>query len=138
LKGPAWWDERHRFVFDGQILLPLGIQLSGIVSLASGRPYHVYTGNDENMNGNLKDDYQTGKGRNSERAKGYSNVDLRVTKIFRFGKYNIELIAESFNLFNRENFQADSYVGNPNSSNYMEPSIARAPRQVQVGARFSF
>ena len=138
MRGPAMWDERHRFVFSGQVLLPLGIQLSGIISLASGRPYNIYTGNDDNLNGDLTDDYQPGKGRNSERAKGYANVDLRITKILEFGKYNVELIAECFNLFNRVNYQPDSYIGNPNSPNYTEPSIALAPRQLQLGARISF
>ena len=138
LRGPAAWDERHRFQLNGQVLMLFGIQLSGIVTLSSGRPYNINTGTDENLNGNLGDDFQPGKGRNSERADGYASVDLRMSKFIHFGKYKLELISEAFNLFNHVNYAASSYVGNPNSPSYGQPMIALAPRRIQVGTRISF
>ena len=118
--------------------MPFGVQLSGIVTLVSGRPYSVNTGNDDNLNGNFTDDYLPGKGRNSERAKSYSNVALRLSKVIHIGKFDVELISEAFNLLNHVNYDAMSYVGNANSPNFGEPSIALAPRRIQFGARISF
>ncbi|MEE4311912.1 MAG: TonB-dependent receptor [candidate division KSB1 bacterium] len=138
LRGPASWDERHRFQFNGQVMLPFGVQLSGIMTLTSGRPYNVNTGTDANRNGDLRDDYQPGKGRNLERADGYSNIDLRMSKFIDFGKYRLELIAETFNLLNQVNYDASSYIGNPNSPAYGEPTVALPPRQIQFGTRISF
>lgn len=137
-RGPAGWDERHRLTVDGIFSLPLDFSASCIVTFASGRPFNVFTGNDENLNGDLNDDQPKGVGRNSERAEGYSNVDLRMSKRFGFSKYQLELIADFFNLFNHKNFDPGSYVGNSNSPNFGEPTAILAPRQIQLGVKFNF
>jgi hypothetical protein len=49
--GPTRIDERHRFVGSGVFDLPLGIQLSPIVQLASSRPYSINTGFDVDGDG---------------------------------------------------------------------------------------
>lgn len=137
-RGPAGWDERHRFTFDGQVLLPGDLLLSGIITLASGRPYNIFTGDDANLNGDLTDDQPQGVSRNSERAEAFSNVDLRISKVFGYQRYNLELIGEIFNWVNTVNFDAKSYVGNQKSPNFGQPSVALAPRQVQFGVRVRF
>lgn len=137
-RGPAIWDERHRLTLDAQILFRWDIRVSGILTMASGRPFNVFTGNDENRNGDLSDDQPPGVGRNSERTDGYSNVDLRVSKSLRFKPYEVELMADFFNLFNQRNFDPGSYVGNLNSPNFDQPTATLPPRQIQLGTIFRF
>ena len=78
--------------------------------------------------------------------------DTRVTKSFKFGeKYNLSLIAEAFNLFNRSNIatvNTGRYViasGTAPSVSNPAPSLpfgfARTflgERQIQLAARFRF
>ncbi len=137
-KGPAAWDERHRLVFDGQVRLPGELQVSWIVSFASGRPYTIYTGDDANLNGDLTDDLPPGVRRNSERAQGTSNVDLRLGRVFKLGTVGLDVILEVFNLFNHVNYDSTSIVGNQSSPNFGQPTVALAPRQIQLGAKLDF
>src|SRR6185503_20955769 len=51
-KGPATYDQRHRFVLSGVARLPLDFQLSTIVTAASGRPFTALAGADLNGDGN--------------------------------------------------------------------------------------
>jgi hypothetical protein len=104
----------------------------------SGRPYGIYTGVDDNNNGDLSDDLPEGVGRNSERTDGYFNVDLRLSKLFELSTFNLELIVDAFNIFNTVNYSPGSYVGNQKSSLFKEPTAALAPRGVQLGFRVGF
>ena len=137
-RGPASWDKRHHFTVAGQIFLPFAIKMSGIFTLASGRPYNIFTGDDDNQNGLYQDDQPPGVGRNSERAEGNSNLDFRISKLVKFSTYNLELIAEAFNVFNKVNYNANSYEGDQRSPNFEQPTIALPARQVQFGLRFGF
>ena len=137
-KGPSISDERHRLTLSGIVTLPFEFQLSGIAIISSGRPYSIYTGDDDNHNGDLTDDFPESVGRNSERTDGYFNVDLRLSKLFELSNYHIELIVDAFNIFNSTNYNPSSYVGNQKSGVFKEPTSALAPRGVQFGARFSF
>ena len=137
-RGPAGWDERHRLVVSGQALLPYGIRLSGIGRWASGRRFTVFTGNDENLNGDLTDDQPPGVGRNSEKTDGFTSVDLRLSREFQIGRWGLELVGEVFNVFNSVNFEPTSYIGNVNSPSFGEPTAALAPRQGQIGVQLSF
>lgn len=137
-RGPAGWDERHHLVVSGQTLLPYGIRLAGIARWASGRRFTVFTGNDENLNGDLTDDQPPGVGRNSEKTDGFTSVDLRISREFGLGRFKLELVGEVFNLFDAVNFDPTSYIGNLNSPSFGQPTAALAPRQSQVGIRLLF
>ena len=50
-RGPSLQDQRHRFVASGIYTLPANVQLSTIVSIASGRPYNILAGADLNGDG---------------------------------------------------------------------------------------
>ncbi len=47
--GRAGFDVRHRFHFFGTINVPWGISLNPFVSLSSGRPFNITTGQDTNL-----------------------------------------------------------------------------------------
>jgi hypothetical protein len=160
-RGRSTQDQRHRFVFSGSSQLPWKVQLAGIVSAVSGRPFTPLAGADLNGDGNggqfpsdraRRDpaDELTSVRRNSATTVGQTNVDIRVSRPFRVGGWgSIEAIVEAFNVFNRTNFIEDTnqssfvvfgsgaYPSNPLPA-YGRYTLAMPPRQVQLAVRLSF
>ena len=159
--GPATHDQRHRFVFSGFYELPWELRLSALFAAASGRPFTPLAGADLNGDGNggafppdrarrNPADESSGVGRNSETTASYVNLDLRLSKRFRFGKTGgLDLILDVFNVFNRANFFENTNQGSftifgngafpasplPTYGRYTE---TLPPRQVQLAAKVSF
>lgn len=81
--------------------------ISPILTTHSGFPFNISTGVD--INGDTNDnDRPFAVGRNTGRGPGFFAVDLRVARRFRLGsdgRRSVELIFDSFNLFNRVNFK---------------------------------
>jgi hypothetical protein len=68
---------------------------------------------------------------------GYANVDFRLTKAFAFKEATrLEVIFQSFNLFNRVNFNPPT--GNLRSGLFGKPTTALDARQLELALRFSF
>src|SRR5262249_28731147 len=115
-RGPATHDQRHRFVLSGLSQLPWDLQVSGIVTAGSGRPFTPLAGADLNGDGNggafppdrarrNPADESTSVGRNSETTAAQVDVDVRLSRRFRLGtRGTLDAIVEAFNLFNRANF----------------------------------
>lgn len=137
-KGPSRQDQRHRFVLSGIVRLPYLVQLSGIFTAASARPFNVITGSDDNGDGVFRD-RPPGVGRNSERGSNFVNLDLRVSKeINNWDPFRIQLLVDFFNLTNHDNFDPESFNGIIASPNFGQPSVAFNPRQIQLGARLQW
>lgn len=158
-KGPADTDQRHRLVLSGTYSVPGAVDISGILSAASGLPYTPLAGADLNGDG-LPDadrarqdvlDPTTAVGRNSERLPAHITVDLRVSRALRLGsKAALTPILDVFNLFNRTNvsevnaiFGTGNYPGDPRRDAQGRITFGRtqktlAPRQIQLAARLSF
>lgn len=144
-KAPSTLDERHRISINAIVDLPWGFLLSGWGTFATGRPYLVYLGTDDNNDGVITNDYPP-EGRNAGREPGYNfifkhvfayrNVNLRLSKTFHYRGYNLELMLDVFNVFNWTNF--GSYVGRMNLATFGRPTTAGAPRQIQLGTKLSF
>jgi Carboxypeptidase regulatory-like domain/TonB dependent receptor len=97
--GPSGEDVRHRFVIAGTFNVPGGFQLSMLSQAESARPFTLTTpvGDRAVVNGvkTTLDDL---------RGTPYVQVDLRVSRPFRFGeRWSVTPFAEFFNLFNRNN-----------------------------------
>ena len=161
-KGPASHDQRHRFVLSGLVRLPYDVQVSSIVTAASGRPYTALAGADLNGDGNgggtpfdrarrNPADPTSSVGRNAETMAGQFNVDLRLSKRFSVGGgAALEAIAEAFNLFDRTNFSEinnvfgrGAFPGEPQRDaqgrvTYGRYEQALPPRQVQLALKVSF
>jgi hypothetical protein len=175
-RGPSVTDQRHRLVaaFSAEPRLfhrghkMLGHffndwRLSTVVNYGSGRPVNATVQGDPNSDGNDLNDRLPGYSRNAFTGPDYATTDLRLTPTFRFReRYKLNLIAESFNLLNRDNQRvaitsngmiasASAFVQNsvmadiapypgyyqlPN--NFMKPNAAYAPRQVQLGLKFIY
>ena len=114
--GPSNNDVRHKFVVsavyaptvykgDAKSLynyLLNGWSLAPVYAFYSGRPYDATVSAPNGLNGTSGDSRFPLLGRNSFRLPSLSNLDLRLSKRFRFTeKYNLELLAEAFNVFNR-------------------------------------
>ncbi|HKO58307.1 MAG TPA: TonB-dependent receptor [Thermoanaerobaculia bacterium] len=134
--GPLDTDARHRVTLSTVYRAPLGINLSGILRWRSALPYTVFANGDPNGDG-IAADLAPGHHVNDQRGASFSQVDLRVSKDFRFGgRYGLEGIAEVFNLFNSKNpagfdrtGTANFHAGDPGQGDQ---------RVIQLGLRARF
>jgi hypothetical protein len=146
------FDQRHKFVAYASVDSPGGFTLSPIVRGNSGRPFNLLVGTDLNQDFHSTTDRPPFAGRNTGRGPGFWTVDLRVSRAFQVGDTGrIELIAEAFNMFNHLNFKGvNNTVGvlappfDVTGRKDLGPSQPLAftsafdPRQIQLGARFTF
>ena len=116
-RGPSVTDQRHRLVvafsaeprpfhrgheFLGHLFNDW--KISTVVNYGSGRPFNATVSGDPNQDGNDLNDRLPGYSRNAFTGPDYATTDLRLTRQIRFGeRYKLNLVAESFNLFNRDN-----------------------------------
>ncbi len=98
--GPSGEDIRHRFVLAGTVYIPGGFELTTLTQAESARPFTITTAD--------------GSGRiavnglptalDAFRGRAYIQMDLRVTRPFKFGdRWEVRPFAEFFNVFNRNN-----------------------------------
>ena len=161
--GPSNNDVRHKFVasavyapvfFKGGTnsfynYLANGWSIAPIYTFYTGRPFDgVVSGT--SLNGTLGDTRFPLNPRNTFRLPSIHNIDLRLSKRFKFTeRYNLELLAEGFNIINRThvfieqnllytrsgtNLNYNTNFGlntESSSSNYRE-------RQIQFATRFQF
>jgi hypothetical protein len=155
-RGPSTQDQRHRLVFSGMFVAPGNIQLSSIITVASGRPYNILAGADLNGDGNggafppdrarrTPADPGSSVSRNSGTLPNQAVVDLRVSRRFGHGSVgSTDLMFEVFNLFNRTNyteinniFGTGAYPTNPLPT-YGQFTQAGPPLQMQLAVKVSF
>jgi hypothetical protein len=120
-RGTAPTDQRHRLVLNGIAHVKYGLNVSGIFTAESGRPYSdgVSVGNlPFTLNGaeylGFGGLYGQGGGGdrnvapNTERNSTYGDanyrLDLRLSRTVKLGRAAVELLGEGFNVFNRKNF----------------------------------
>ena len=175
-RGLSVTDQRHRLVFAfsaeprlfhrGHELLGRLFndwKISSVVNYGTGRPYNATVAGDPNQDGNSLNDRLPGYLRNAFTGPDYATTDLRVTRTIRFReRFKLNFIAESFNLFNRDNQRlaitsngmvatASTFVQNSVETsgapypgyyslpgNFMRPNAAYAPRQIQFGVKFIY
>ena len=65
-----------------------------------------------------------------------STLDLRFSKIFKFGRYGAAVFWEMFNATNTVNYS--NYQGSIQSSVFGQPRAASDMRRQQFGFRFDF
>jgi hypothetical protein len=106
--GPSGEDVRHRFVLAGTVYLPGGFELTTLAQAESARPFTITTAdNSQRIAVNGKP-----TALDAFRGTPYIQVDLRVTRPFKFGdRWEVRPFAEFFNLFHRSN-PGNNYVGN--------------------------
>jgi hypothetical protein len=116
-RGPSVTDQRQRFVVAfsaeprffhrGHELLGRFFndwKISSVVNYGSGRPVNATVSGDPNQDGNDLNDRLPGYRRNAFTGPDYATTDVRLTRTIRFHeRYKLNLVAESFNLLNRDN-----------------------------------
>jgi hypothetical protein len=175
-RGPSVTDQRHRFIaafsaeprpfHRGHKLLGSFFndwKISTVVNFGSGRPVNATVSGDPNQDGNGLNDRLPGYRRNAFTGPDYATADLRLTRIIRLGeRYKLHFVAESFNLFNRDNQRvsitsnglvatATTFVQSSTQAgiapypgyyqqplNFLKPNAAYAPRQIQLALKFIY
>jgi hypothetical protein len=151
--GPSDRDVPHRFVATGIYQLPYEFSVGATLELASGNPFNVLSGADNNQDGLFNDravvndtnraraqaagqDLPDGlQERNSARNPNFYLFDLRVTKRFDFGgPGQLELLFELFNVFNNANRRTN--LGRLDLSNFGTLNLIGESRQAQLGIRY--
>lgn len=101
-------DQRHRAVVSGWWKLPAGVVAGTVTSLASGRPYNLTTGVDNNGDNSAADRPVVNGvvlGRNAGHGTPTYDVGAFVEREFRWAgdRLRIEVRGEAFNLLNHPN-----------------------------------
>ena len=175
-RGPSVTDQRNRIAFSW-VALPQPFdrshdvmstmfnnwKLSGVMTYGAGRPVDARVTGDPNQDGNVYNDRLPGWGRNAFVGPDYATTDLRLSRqIHATEQVKIEVLAESFNLFNRDNQRviitddgfrdsSGNFVAYSNTiamkkfpayyttpSSFMKATSAYAPRQIQLGLKLIF
>ncbi|MFZ3340945.1 MAG: TonB-dependent receptor [Terriglobales bacterium] len=175
-RGPSVTDQRSRLtiaaigephLFDpGRKVLAAMLnhwKISGIMTYGSGRPANAEVSGDPNQDGNTSNDRLAGYGRNAFTGPDYATMNLRVGKRIKLtGHCRLDLNAESFNLFNRDNqtyvisasgfynsagqfIKYTQYAGGTyfpayyqQPTSFLKLNSAYAPRQMQFSMRLNF
>ncbi|MCW5979673.1 MAG: TonB-dependent receptor [Bryobacteraceae bacterium] len=163
-RGLSLYDQRHRLVSTvvwqsastgrGWNAVWANWTVSGIGEVASGRPYNVILGFDNNLdqfpssdrpdvlvaNGSVRyvvpDRGRAGNlGRNALTGHAYASVSARLMRSFPVNeRVSLSASVEAFNLLNRNNIRSV----NTNFRNAGQPLTAFDPRQIQLGLRVDF
>jgi hypothetical protein len=151
--GRARADERFRAVVSAVFRLPWQLTLAPIFEYGSGQPWNRRLGYDYNGDGKSSD-RAAGVGRFSEDGPSFAQFSMRLTKRFAFGKSGgVDLIAEAFNLLNKDNYDVNSvqsgeFLSGPTLTNPGAPRVANPrygqylatlpPFEAQLGVRITF
>ena len=119
------------------------VELGPIVDIGSGRPVNPLTGVDSSLNDAFPlSSRPLGFGRNSLRTPSLANVDLRVLKaIFFEGGRHLDLVVESFNVFNHTNVTAiNPYFGSEPMPlpGFRTPIESLNARQIEFSIDFEY
>jgi hypothetical protein len=133
-------DRRNKFDLLGTVSAGKWFDFGTALSLYSGKPVNVTTGNDDNHD-SLPLDRPAGVPRNSLHGPGYINLDLNLSHTVLLTKSGKDgptatLAVNSFNVLNHENDV--TYVGVIGSPFYGHAVAAQPPRRMQLDLEFKF
>jgi Carboxypeptidase regulatory-like domain len=133
-------DRRNKFDLLGTVSAGKWFDFGTALSLYSGKPVDVTTGNDDNHD-SLPLDRPAGVPRNSLHGPGYINLDLNLSHTLVLTKSGKDgptatLAVNSFNVLNHENDV--TYVGVISSPFYGHAVAAQPPRRMQLDLEFKF
>ena len=143
-ENPTRTDHRHRVTLSGIWSPAFGLTIAPIFRYKSAQAFNVLTGLDGNRDGLVRDLPAGVETLNSGRGEDFVQLDLRVSKKFRFGagRTGFEVIGEVFNVTNDNN--PNTYVANQTSSLFGQPTRFAGDfrqseqRLFQIGLRFEF
>ena len=146
-RGRSDFDKLHRFNFAGILDLPWDFRVGSILTLASGVPFDITTGFDDNGD-SIVNDRPIGVGRNTGRGPGFAQLDLRFSKLLdlpmlfndkdkdRGGFRRLELNLDVFNALNRNNLT--DVIDELSSPLFGRANGSLQARTIQFSVRFNF
>jgi hypothetical protein len=138
--GTLRGDRPHQFKLYGYYDLPWNAGVGAYLVYQSGQPweawdYRVYS----YLTGSRSDTIRYAEPAGSRRTSAHTQLDLNYTQNFYLGadgRYNIQLRADIFNVFNSQTaYNIDPRV---NGGRFGEPRSWFNPRRIQLMARFAF
>ncbi len=148
-KATSILDQRHRAALSGWYDMPWGFTFASNTTLASGLPYTITTGTDNNGDG-TNSDRPIVNGvlipRNFGRGTPTYDVSVSLQKTIRLSeRWRVDLRSEAFNLFNHSNFYGrnGTYGNNATPAATLGAAVGGISntgpgRQMQFMARFQF
>jgi len=145
--GRSDFDQRHRFVYAGSLELPRKFWVGLLVTLASGKPFDISTGLDDNLD-TVANDRPTGLTRNTGRGSGLALLDLRLTKLFsaphpfkglnqnKKESASLGVSIDAFNALNHTN--PTDFVGAQSSPFFGRANSAASGRTIQLSLKYKF
>lgn len=141
--GRADFDRRHRVNLAGVVNLPGKFRLGTVLSVASGVPFNITTGADNNHD-SVANDRPPGVTRNTGHGPGLLQLDVRATKLFQVRRPvnrdrsspNFELSADAFNVLNHPNYP--NFVGVITSPLFGRANTSLAARTLQMSVNYRF
>jgi len=142
-RGRAGFDRLHQFTVTGMVDLPASMRIGAVFALSSAPPFDIITGFDNNHD-TVATDRPPGITRNTGRASGLAQLDLRFTRLFGLPRLfnregvakNFDLSIDAFNVLNYTNY--NTYVGVISSPLFGRPVTALPARTVQLSIRYRF
>lgn len=133
-------DRRHKFDLLASTQPTRFFTLGMALSVYSGKPVNITTGNDDNLDG-IVNDRPPGVGRNAMAGPGMIDLDFNLSHDFRLSKAKkeakvISVSLNSFNVLNHPNYT--TYVGVISSPFFGKPVAAQPPRRMQLDVEFKF
>ena len=133
-------DQRHKFDMLASLQARNWFSFGTALSVYSGKPVNVTTGNDDNHDG-LALDRPAGVPRNSMHGPSYVGLDLNVAHDFPLTRERnkgplVSLALNSFNVLNHSNYS--TYVGVAGSPFFGRPVEAQPPRRMQINLELKF
>jgi hypothetical protein len=142
-ENPTRSDFRHRVTASAVWSPGAGLTIAPIFRYKSAQAFNIITGVDGNRDGLVRDLPPGVATLNSGRGATFTQLDLRLSKKFRFGgRTAFEIIGEGFNLTNATN--PNTYVASQASATFGQPTRFAGDfrqseqRLFQIGARFEF
>jgi len=141
--GRADFDQRHRLNLAGTVNLPGAFRVGTVFSVASGVPFDITTGYDNNHD-SAANDRPAGVTRNTGNGPGLLQLDFRVTKFFRVWRplnrdrnsQNLEIDVDAFNVINHTNYP--NFLGVMTSPLFGRPDTALPARTMQTSLHYHF
>ena len=131
---PRYTDQQHTISLVSNLVLGNNWNLSLKAYYGSGFPYTPKTA--------VKNEsdiwvWQSGK-RHSQNLPAYKRVDIRISKLFTFEKFNISAFLDISNIFNFKNIQQYEYSSVPDIYEPKPKEILLWPILPTFGVRFEF
>ncbi|MDH5405741.1 MAG: TonB-dependent receptor [Candidatus Aminicenantes bacterium] len=130
--GPTFYSRPHLIKIAGSYQFPYGINLGGFVRYQSGAPWDRSIIAEDLNQGDVEVRVEP---RGSQRLDGIFTVDLRLSKVFRLPKGNLEAMFDVFNLFNANTITS---IGTTTLDDLERPLNILPPRIARFGVKYTF